>query len=75
MTLLLSGLLDLLRDSVTYRQLITDLQASAPIPALGVIRSARPFVLAALAQDWARPVIMLTARVDRAYNTAEQLPV
>ncbi len=73
----LTGLLDLLRDAIPYRDLLARLNTAAPSepPALGVIRSARPYVLAALARDWTRPVIYITARVDRAYNTAEQLPV
>jgi transcription-repair coupling factor (superfamily II helicase) len=31
--------------------------------------------VSALAQDWAAPVIYVTARIDRAHNVAEQLPV
>ncbi|MDX2162862.1 MAG: transcription-repair coupling factor [bacterium] len=73
----LSGLLALIRETAPYRELLARLNTSsgAAPAALGVIRSARPYVLAALAQDWGRAVIYLTARVDRAYNTAEQLPV
>ena len=74
----LHGLLDALRETVPYRTALRSLQAGrneSVIPALGVIRSARPYVLAALSADWPAPVLYLTARVDRAYNTAEQLPV
>lgn len=70
----LTGLLQLLRDSAAYRTLLETLTHQRP-ESLRVIRSARPFVLAALAQDWPAPVIYLTARVDRAYNVSEQLPV
>lgn len=74
----LPGLLDVLRAATPYRAALRALRstpANGVIPALGVIRSARPYVLAALAADWPAPVLFLTARVDRAYNTAEQLPV
>ena len=74
----LHGLLELLRETGPYRTALRALRtapAGDVIPALGVIRSARPYVLAALAADWNAPVLYLTARVDRAYNTAEQLPV
>jgi transcription-repair coupling factor (superfamily II helicase) len=71
----LTGLLDLLRESTAYRDLIARLQTGASVPDLSVIRAARPFVLGALAGDWHGPVVYITARVDRAYNVSEQLPV
>jgi transcription-repair coupling factor (superfamily II helicase) len=71
----LTGLLDLLRSSNVYRDLLNRLQTSAAMPDLGVIRAARPFLLAALAQEWSAPIIYITGRVDRAYNVSEQLPV
>ncbi|MBC7811734.1 MAG: transcription-repair coupling factor [Burkholderiales bacterium] len=71
----LSGLLDLLRENRVYQQLLEALRTGAPVGSLGLLRSARPFVLAALAQDWPAPVILMTARVNRAYNVSEQLPV
>jgi transcription-repair coupling factor (superfamily II helicase) len=71
----LTGLLDLLRDSAIYHALVNRLKTGQAPGDLRIIRAARPFVLAALARDWAAPVIYITARVDRAYNVSEQLPV
>ncbi len=71
----LTGLLDLLRSSSVYRDLLTQLKGDSAMPDLGVIRAARPFLLAALAQEWPAPIIYITGRVDRAYNVSEQLPV
>lgn len=71
----LTGLLDLLRSSGIYRDLLTRLENHSAMPDLGVIRAARPFLLAALAQEWSAPIIYITGRVDRAYNVSEQLPV
>jgi transcription-repair coupling factor (superfamily II helicase) len=71
----LTGLLDLLSDSPLYRAAFERLRAESRVLSLGVPRSARPFVLAALTRAWNAPVVYLTARIDRAYNTAEQLPV
>ncbi|MCC6894713.1 MAG: transcription-repair coupling factor [Anaerolineae bacterium] len=71
----LTGLLELLRGSGVYRDLLARLQAERRMPDLGVIRAARPFLLAALAQDWHGPIIYVTGRIDRAYNVSEQLPV
>ncbi|MFN8528002.1 MAG: transcription-repair coupling factor [Anaerolineae bacterium] len=75
--MLLSGMIDLLRETGPYRDLLARLKQPDRDQAavLGVIRSARPYVLAALARDWQHPILYITARVDRAYNVAEQLPV
>ncbi len=75
MSIYLAGLLDILRESRPYQSLLQDV-ASAPASApLNVVRSARPFVLAALAADWDGPLVYLTPEVRRAYNVSEQLPV
>ncbi len=71
----LNGLLELLRQSGTYRQLVDDLRAQRPVTDQQLLRAARPFVAAALAEDLLRPVVFLTGRVDRAHNLAEQMPV
>ena len=71
----LTGLLDVLRGNAAYRELLARLQTDATSESFSVLRAARPFVLAALAQDWRGAVIYVTARVDQAYNVAEQLPV
>ncbi len=71
----LNGLLALLRESAAYRSTLDSLRGPEHQAQLRVIRAARPYVAAALAQDWPGPLIYLTARVDRAYNVSEQLPV
>ncbi|HEX2620164.1 MAG TPA: hypothetical protein VHL11_08460, partial [Phototrophicaceae bacterium] len=69
----LTGLTESLRESKIYHDLLTRLQDTST--SLHVIRSARPLLLAALAHDWHAPVIYLTAKIKRAYNVTEQLPV
>ncbi len=71
----LSGLLPLLAASPGWRALQESLAQDAQLPDLQVITGARPFVLAALSQVWDGPLVYITARVDRAWNVAEQLPV
>jgi transcription-repair coupling factor (superfamily II helicase) len=71
----LMGLLDVLRESTVYHTLLDHLRSQGAMPDLGIIRSARPFLLAALARDWQGPIVYITGRVDRAYNVSEQLPV
>jgi len=75
MQMQLTGLLDLLRDTAPYRALLARLRHSESASDLGVLRAARPLMLAALAQDWDAPVFYVSARIDRAYNVSEQLPV
>ncbi len=71
----LSGLLDLLRDCRGYQTLLAQFVAGNRSDSFNIVRSARPFLLAALANDWGGPVIYLTAAVRRAYNVSEQLPL
>ncbi len=75
MSLLMSGLLDVLRDSAGYQQLLQELGKGKASAQQAVVRSARPFFLAALAQDWDGPLIYLTSAVRRAYNVSEQLAI
>lgn len=70
----LSGLVDLFRQSPEYRALLARLNAESSTQH-NIIRAARPFLLACLAQDWQYPLVYVTARGRRAYNVAEQLPV
>lgn len=70
----LTGLTGLLREGAAYRDVLGRLGAFDSQD-MSIIRAARPFVLAALAQDWHGPILYITARGKRAYNVAEQLPV
>src|SRR5215813_11133445 len=71
----LDGLLPLMRQLPSYQALLDRLRSGGTTPDQHLLRAARPFVSAALAQDLKRPVLIVTARVERAYNVAEQLPV
>ncbi|MBP8973200.1 MAG: transcription-repair coupling factor [Anaerolineae bacterium] len=74
-TLSLTGLLIHLRRTRAYQSVLAGLRAGQPVPDQHLLRAARPFVVACLAQDMQRPTVILTGRVDRAHNLAEQLPV
>ncbi|NLX10264.1 MAG: transcription-repair coupling factor [Chloroflexi bacterium] len=71
----LTGLLERLRQIQAYQDLLRSLRERQPVADQHLLRAARPYVVAALAADLGRPVIVLTGRVDRAYNVAEQMPV
>jgi len=70
----LTGLLDNLRRQESYQSLLQKLETPGPaVNSLGLNRSARPYVVAALATDSGRPTIVVTARSESTYNLAEQL--
>ena len=71
----LAGLLNALQDTISYKQLLSKFSASQTRAEFNVVRSARPFLLAALAKDWRGPLFYLTSDVRRAYNVSEQLPL
>ncbi|XWX04281.1 transcription-repair coupling factor [Aggregatilineales bacterium SYSU G02658] len=73
--MILTGLIDWLRQSAEYAAWLNALRAAHTTQTVPVLRSARPFLLAALAQDWDAPLVYITARGRRAYNLTEQLPV
>ncbi len=70
----LTGLLSLLRDSVSYGDLLASLQSHQNAE-FDILRAGRPYLLATLAQDWDGPIVYVTPQVKRAYNVSEQLPV
>src|SRR5258707_3348108 len=74
-TMHLEGLLPIMRQLPSYPALLDRLRSGGTTPDQHLLRAARPFVSAALAHDLSRPVLLVTARVERAYNVAEQLPV
>ncbi|MFN8421222.1 MAG: transcription-repair coupling factor [Anaerolineae bacterium] len=74
MQLQLHGLLSLLSESSSFAGLVNAITSSKPTPDQHLLRSARPFVVAALAQQLKRPVLVVTGSVERAYNITEQLP-
>src|SRR5260221_8632772 len=71
----LEGLLSVTRQLPVYQALLERLRAGGSTPDQHLLRAARPFVSAALANDLDRPVLVVAARVERAYNVVEQLPV
>ena len=75
MSINLPGLLNVLRQSSPYLTLLNELSNGRSSVPFNAVRSARPFVLAALANDWPGAVVYLTTEVRRAYNVSEQLPV
>jgi len=68
-----SGLLALFESIEAYRALRADLKSGELLPPLGLLRSARPPILAALARDLQRPMLVVTGSVERAKALAHSL--
>src|SRR5215813_1357367 len=69
----LDGLLSLMQQSAPYQALLEQLNSGERTTDQHLLRAARPFVVAALARDLNRPLVVVTPLVERAYNVAEQL--
>ncbi|MEA3459223.1 MAG: transcription-repair coupling factor, partial [Chloroflexota bacterium] len=72
----LSGLLPLINEIPAYRQLLGSLKlrAAPGFPShLGLLSSARPYFIATLQRDLARPILVVTGRVERARELHDQL--
>ena len=76
----LSGLLSLVEDIPSYRELLGGLKAQdttqRPLPyplTLSLLSSARPYLIAALQRDLARPLVVVTARPEQANQLHSQL--
>jgi len=61
-----SGLLTWLDTLPAYRALREDLQAGGSLPPLGLLRAARPALVAALAGDLGHPMLLVAGSVERA---------
>ena len=60
----LYGLLEIIKDQTSYRQLFTGLDSGGTTAPLGLSLSARPPILARLFTDLRRPMLLVTGRVD-----------
>jgi len=76
----LSGLLSLVEDIPSYRELIEGLRARdtaqppPPYPlTLGLLSAARPYLIAALQRNLDRPLVVVTARPEQANQLHSQL--
>jgi len=79
----LSGLLSLLNEIPAYRKLLqalgegnagdADRSWSPEATPLALLRAARPFLIAALQRDLARPLLVVTARTEQAAQLHSQL--
>ena len=66
-------ILDNIRALTQYQQLLKDVQSNQALPGLGLPRSARLPVLAALHADLNRPILLITDRADHALSLFDEL--
>ena len=69
----LTGLLPLIRQAPAYRRLRDGRALAADVTDLGVLEEAKPALIAALAQETAVPILVLTARAGSATQLIDQL--
>ena len=67
------NLLPIIHSASSYHQLVVDLQNGQSLPGLALPRSARLPVVAALYEDLAVPLLLITDRTDHALTLAEEL--
>ncbi len=71
----LNGLLPFGANQPAIKDVIAAFGAGEPQPPLGVYHSARPYLVALLALELARPLVVLTARSNRARQWVDELRV
>ena len=64
-------MLERIRSLDAYQQVLSALKSDLPLPSLGLMRSARLPLLAALQQDLNIPMLLVTDRSDRALTVLE----
>ncbi|MBI1801401.1 MAG: hypothetical protein HYR71_07205, partial [Chloroflexi bacterium] len=72
----LSPLLDLVRSSAAYQELLLALQSAHTPPSvvsLNLLSAARPFLLAALHQDYPQPILLVAPKPEQALVLSRQL--
>ena len=69
----LSGMLSLIRDLPAYRELLGEIERGQAEGSLALLRAARPYLVAALAQDLQRPILFVVARPEQVTSVADQL--
>ncbi|HQN03902.1 MAG TPA: transcription-repair coupling factor [Anaerolineaceae bacterium] len=66
-------MIDLIRNLLAFKQLIADLEAPQALPGLGLMRSARLPVTAALAECLHTPILYIVGRTDQALTLWEEI--
>ena len=66
-------ILDKIRTLPQYQQLLNDVQSDQALPGLGLPRSVRLPILAALHADLNRPILLITDRADHALSLFDEL--
>ena len=69
----LRGLLSLIQDLPAYRDLLRDIERGEVDGSLSLLPAARSALVAALAQDLRRPIVLVMARPEQINGTVEQL--
>ncbi|HEY4693403.1 MAG TPA: transcription-repair coupling factor [Bellilinea sp.] len=66
-------MIDRIRSLPAYQAILQELKGGHVLPSMGLMRSARLPVIAALHQDYPVPIILITDRTDRALTVIDEL--
>ncbi|MCL4560804.1 MAG: transcription-repair coupling factor [Chloroflexi bacterium] len=66
-------MLEVIRSTSAYQQLLADIQNGKSLPGLALPRAARLPVLAALIEDLHKPILLVTDRIDHALTLMDEL--
>ena len=69
----MKNILDGLRELTEYRQLLANLNTAKSLSGLGLPRSVRLPILAALHNDFQQPILLITDRADHALALFDEL--
>ncbi|MBN1582315.1 MAG: hypothetical protein JXA89_16535, partial [Anaerolineae bacterium] len=69
----LRGLLPLIHDIPAYQQLLADIERGEVEANLSLLSAARPYIVAALAQDLQCPIVLVMSRSDQVTGVVDQL--
>src|SRR4030043_797413 len=71
----LSGLLPLIQDTPGYQRLVKGLQADKGTKKEAVLDAAKPYLIACLYPQLGTPMLVITARSERARQLYDEIPV
>ncbi len=69
----LCGLLALIQDLSAYKNLVDEIKQGQAEGSLALLRAARPYLVAALAEDLRCPILWIMARPEQVTSVADQL--
>ncbi|MFH1084991.1 MAG: DEAD/DEAH box helicase, partial [Chloroflexota bacterium] len=68
----LTGLLSLIREDARYQGLLAQARTGASMGSLELLEAARPYLVAALRDDWPGPIMLVSGRPEQAHQLYDE---